>query len=271
MVVVDTTLKKGFNLHMYSELFEQIGLSPNEAKIYETMLSTGETSVSEVSLKSNIHRRNVYDTLNRLVQKGLVFPIFQKGENRYRAISPDKLMELIKEKERHLQAALPALHKIFDSDPLTEAAYIYKGIEGFKNYMRDLVRVGQDTYFLGAKALWYSPQVDQSFLQAFVREAAKKKLNYYTLYDPRVPTQFPQALKEVGGEYKILPAKYPTPGVVDMFGDYVVTFTSVDIANFGEDGTIFVMINKELAESYKTWFKMIWDFCPSPTKNVTKR
>lgn len=248
---------------MYSEVFEQVGLSPNEAKIYETMLATGETSVSEISLKSNIHRRNVYDTLNRLVQKGLVFPIFQKGENRYSPITPDKLMELLKEKEHKLEAVLPSLRKIYDSDPLTEAAFIYKGVEGFKNYMRDLVRVGQDTYFLGAKALWYSPQVDQTFLQSFIREAQKKKLKYYTLYDPRVPERFPQALQEVGGEFKVLPSGYPTPGVVDMFGDYVVTFTSVDVANFGEDGTIFVMINKELAESYKMWFRFMWDMCPA--------
>ena len=68
--------------------------------------------------------------------------------------------------------------------------------------------------------------------------------------------------KDVGGEYKILPAKYATPGVTDIFGDYVVTFTSLDIGNFGEDGSIFVMINSELAETYRTWFQLIWDLCP---------
>jgi len=255
---------------MYAEIFEDIGLSPNEAKIYETLLATGETSVSEISLKGKIHRRNVYDALNRLVEKGLVFPIFQKGENRYGAISPDKLMELLKEKELKLTAVLPTLRTIYESEPQVEAAYIYKGVEGFKNYMRDMVRVGEETYFLGAKALWYSPQVDKSFLNAFIREAKRKKMTYYTLYDPRVPTVFPKALEEVGGQYKVLPSNYPTPGVVDMFGDYVVTFTSVDVANFGEDGTIFVMRNKELAESYKTWFRMMWDFCPD-TKGTAKK
>lgn len=246
---------------MYAELFEEIGLSPNEAKIYETLLATGETSVSTISLKGNIHRRNVYDALNRLVQKGLVFPIFQKGENHYRAITPDKLMELLQEKQRRLNKVLPDLRKIYEEEPLTEAAYIYKGVEGFKNYMRDLVRVSEDTYFLGAKALWYSPQVDTSFLDNFQKTSKSKKLKYYTLYDPRVPEIFPEALKNVGGEYKIIPKEYPTPGVVDIFGDYVVTFTSVDVANFGEDGTIYVMINKQLADTYRMWFQFIWDHC----------
>lgn len=246
---------------MYAELFEEVGLSPNEAKIYETLLATGETSVSTISLKGNIHRRNVYDALNRLVQKGLVFPIFQKGENHYRAITPDKLMELLQEKQRRLNNVLPELRKIYEEEPLTEAAYIYKGVEGFKNYMRDLVRVSEDTYFLGAKALWYSPQVDTSFLDNFQKTSARKKLKYFTLYDPRVPEVFPEALNNVGGEYKIIPKEYPTPGVVDIFGDYVVTFTSVDVANFGEDGTIYVMINKQLADTYRMWFQFIWDHC----------
>jgi sugar-specific transcriptional regulator TrmB len=251
---------------MYSQLFEEIGLSPNEAKIYETLLSTGETSVSEISLKGKIHRRNVYDALNRLIEKRLVFRVMQKGENTFQAVTPNKLLEILKEKENALLKEMPALRRLYETEPPIEAAYIYKGLEGFKNYMRDLVRVGQDTYFLGAKGLWFTPRIDKSFLTDFTQMAKEKKIKHYTLYDPRVPEKVPQALKEVGGEYKILPAKYATPGVTDIFGDYVVTFTSVDVGNFGEDGIIFVMINPELAESYRTWFKFMWDLCPAPEK-----
>lgn len=247
---------------MYSELFEAIGLSPNEAKIYETLLEIGETSVAQISAKANIHRRNIYDALNRLIKKGLVFPIFQKGENSYRAVHPEKLLEVIKEKEQSLTEVLPNLVSLYERTPLTEAAYIYKGIEGFKNYMRDLVRVGEDTYFLGAKALWFSPQVEKHFLTDFTEMAKRKKIQYYTLFDYRVKEKMPEAVKKVGGKYKFLPRKYATPGVLDIFGDHVVTFTSVAVGNFGEDGMIFVMINKKLAESYKTWFKYMWDMCP---------
>ena len=251
---------------MYNQLFEEIGLSPNEAKIYETLLSTGETSVSEISLKANIHRRNIYDALNRLITKGLVFRVIQKGENIFQAVTPNKLLEILKEKEVKLTKELPDLRKLYENEPPIEAAYIYKGMEGFKNYMRDLVRVGQDTYFLGAKALWFTPGIDQNFLTDFSKMAQDKKIKYYTLYDPRVKEKVPQAIEEIKGEYKFLPEKYTTPGVVDIFGDYVVTFTSVDVGNFGEDGMIFVMINQELADSYKTWFKFMWDLCPDEKK-----
>ncbi len=247
---------------MYTEIFEEIGLSPNEAKIYETLLSAGEIGVAEISLKANVHRRNVYDALNRLVEKGLVFRIFQKGEHQFRAVTPDKLAEVLEFKQKKLSGILPTLRKLYNSEPLSQAAFIYKGKEGYKNYLRDMARVAEDTYFLGAKALWFTPWVEKQYLEDYQTAMKRKGKKYFTLYDYRVKEKLPKAFKNVGGEYKILPKNYLAPGVTDVFGDYVVTFTSVEVGNVGEDVTIFVMVNKELAETYRTWFKFIWDFCP---------
>lgn len=244
---------------MYSQIFEEIGLSPNEAKIYETLLSTGESSVAHLSVKANIHRRNIYDAMNRLVQKGLVSPIFQKGENRYQAVHPDKLLEVMKEKEQKLTAVLPELRKKFGEERQEEAAYIYKGKEGFKNYVRDVLRLGEDAYSLGAKGLMYglSKELSKDVWQA----VKNKKLSICTLYDPRVREQLPEVMKSEGGEKRILPAEYATDGVLDIFGDHVVTFANVEVGKVSDDTTIFVMVNRQLAESYKTWFKFIWEKC----------
>jgi len=244
---------------MYTELFTQLGLSPNEAKIYESLLSSEEVGISEIALRANIHRRNVYDTINRLIEKGLVYRIFKKDEHRFRAVNPEKLWEMLQIQERQLSAVMPELQRRFEEVPQVEAAYIYKGKEGYKNYLRDMIMTAEDTYFLGAKGLWFTPWVDKHYLAEYQKAMAKKNSKYWTLYDHRVQSELPQALSDVGGEYKILPEKYKSPGVTDVFGNYVVTFTSVGIGNFGENGTIFVMQNKELAETYRTWFQIIWD------------
>ncbi|MBI4250308.1 TrmB family transcriptional regulator [Candidatus Uhrbacteria bacterium] len=247
---------------MYSELFENLGLTPNEAKIYEALLSAEQISVSQISVKAGVHRRNVYDALTRLLDKGIVFQIFQKGESMYRAVHPEKLLELQKERERKLLSALPDLSKKYESVPPREAAYIYKGLEGYKNYRRDLLRIGEEAYFLGAKALWLTPGIPQTLHDEFRETFKKKKIPYKTLFDPRVPEEIPQVFDRIGGEYKVLPKGYETVGVVDIFGDRVVTFTSEGVGNFGEYGSIFVMVNRDLAESYKQWFRFIWDHVP---------
>ena len=244
---------------MYETSLESIGLSPNEAKIYEALVHIGKSSVSQISKKSNIHRRNVYDSLNRLLEKGLIFQIFQAGENIYGAVNPDKLLEIVHEKEMEIEKIMPTLKMAYNQKPTEEVAFIYKGLEGYKNYMRDLVRVGESVDFLGAKALWFTPKIPSHFLEDFKKEMKKKKVKYRTIFDHRVKEQMPDVIKKVGGEFKIMPKKYSTPGVCDIFGDYVVTFNSVDVGNFGEDGTIFVMKNKELAENYRIWFQFIWD------------
>ncbi len=245
---------------MYQKELELIGLSPNEAKIYESLLRLGESNVTEITNESGIHRRSVYDTLTRLTEKGLVFQIFQKRETLYQAVEPQKCLELLHEKEQAFKKILPGLEYFHKNDPLKEAAFIYRGLEGYKNYVRDLIRVCDDTYFLGAKFNWGTPGTEGLLLQ-YNAAMKKNKKKQFTIFDPRVVNQIPKKDYSKVGNYKFLPENYQTPGVMDVFGDYVVTFNSSDIGNFGEDGSIFVMVNKDLAESYRTWFQFIWDHC----------
>src|SRR3989339_882329 len=83
---------------MFIELFQNLGLSKNEAELYEALLELGEASVSKLNQKTNINRRNIYDVLNRMSEKGLVYTAIKSGENRFRPVDPRKLKELIEEK-----------------------------------------------------------------------------------------------------------------------------------------------------------------------------
>lgn len=253
MVLIYTT--------MYANILEQIGLAQNEAKIYEALLSTGEATVSTVALKSGIHRRNIYDSLNRLIEKGLVFQVVGYGENVYRPVEPSKLMELVDEKRSVLEKAMPGLLKQFAAKPHLEAAFIYKGLEGFKNYLRDILMAKEDAYFIGAKGCWFDPRL-KIFLDRFLIDAKKRGIKYRHLFDYEVKDHIPFVPEAVGKPYKFLPKKYSTPSMVDIFGDHVVSFTGAGLAKISDDITIFVNISRPLATSYKTWFQCIWDFCP---------
>lgn len=247
---------------MYADIFASLGLSPNEAKIYESMLEEGECTVAEIALHSDIHRRNVYDAMQRLIRKGLVFQIFGRGENLYKPVDPRKLMELVDEKRAKLDGIMPRLETLYQNNPGKEAAYIYKGIEGFKNYLRDILSAQEDAYFLGAKGCWFDPRL-KDFLQQFLVDAKKRGITYRHLFDYEVKNQIPYVPEAVGKPYKFLPKKYSTPSMVDIFGDHVVSFTGAGLASLSEDITIFVIVSKPMAESYKTWFQFMWDFCPT--------
>ncbi len=90
----------------------------------------------------------------------------------------------------------------------------------------------------------------------------RKKRTTSILYDPRVRALLPRGPRLEGGKFKYLPEHCATGGGTDVFGDHVVMFTGVEIGNFGQNGMIFVIIHPELAETYRTWFRLIWDACP---------
>lgn len=246
------------NISTLTEALQGFGLAKNEAKLYYSLVANRSGTVSRMFKDTGIHRRNIYDSLERLVEKGLVFEVLESPENHYEAVHPQKLMETLREREESLTPAVRDLTLLHETEPQTDAAFIYKGREGYKNYMRDLVRVGEPVYFLGAKALWFTPGMDLKFLKDFQATMELREEGYKTLFDPRVPKELPEAMEKVGGEYKVLPTGCETVGVVDIFGDHIVSFTSAGIGNFGEDGKIFVTINQDLADSYRTWFDLIW-------------
>ena len=236
-------------------------MSPNEGKIYETLLERGESSVSDIATKAGIHRRNVYDAIQRLIDKGLVFQILSPSENSYNAVDPDKLIELLKEKEDALNKAMPELKKKFGERLAPEEAYIYRGYEGQKNVWRDILRVGQDSYFIGAKGSWFDPHLDAG-RDAFFREANRKKIKFIQLFDHEVKTQIPNFPKHFPGklEYRFLPKECSTNSAIHIFGDYVITYTGMTIGKFSsEDVTFFVIHSKDLAESYRKWFWYMWE------------
>jgi predicted transcriptional regulator len=248
-------------------IYESLGLSPNEAKIYEALVEKGESSISEIAINAQIHRRNAYDAINRLVDKGLCFLIVSQKENRYNAVDPDKLTELLGERLQELGKMLPELKKKFQKREAPQEAYIYRGLEGQKNILRDVIRVGQDSYFLGAKGGWFDPRL-QAAREAFFRDANKKGIKFIQLFEhdilskmPGFPGYFPGKL-----QYRFLPKEYATNSAIHVFGDYVVTYTGLPIGRIPDDLVFFVIRSKDLAESYRTWFKYMWQQSTPPRK-----
>lgn len=245
---------------MYQELFESLGLSPNEAKIYESLLELGESNISKIAVATNIHRRNAYDAIHRLVEKGLVFQTIGSSENKYNAVDPDKLLELVSEKQEQLSQALPDLKNKFQKRQTAEESFIYRGLEGQKNIFRDMLRVGQDSYYIGAKGGWFDPRLDAA-RTAFFKEAVKNKLKFIQLFDHKVQTEFPWIPKKWPGslQYRYLPEAYSTTCGIHIFGDYVISYTKVRLGHIAEDPVFFITRSQNLADSYRTWFWYMWE------------
>ncbi len=251
---------------MYTHIFQQLGLPKNEAIIYETLLKEGELSVGSIALKSKVHRRNVYDSIARLVEKGLAFEIIQSKENRYQAVEPNKLMELVQEKQTLLESVMPGLENLYRSKSTEQGVFIYRGIEGWKNYMRDILRIKEDFYCIGAKGAWMDHRL-QHFFPKFIKEANKAKINYFHLFDYEIKSSSHEITKHIGKNFKFLPKGYSTPNAIDIFGSHVNILSNIHVGGIHEtDFSMTVIVNQQIADAFRVWFRFMYDFCPKDSK-----
>jgi len=243
---------------MYTQVFSDLGLAKNEAKIYEALLGEGESTVGVISRKSNIHRRNVYDSLNRLIEKGLVFEIIERMENHYQAVDPRKLSEILEEKQCALTQVMPDLESLFRSKPKKEQVFLYRGIEGWKNYFRDIIRVGEDLHAIGGKWAWLDTRL-KSYTDGFIKEAKAKGIKFHILYDWEVKKSKQEATNLIPGEHRFLPASYSTEIIMDIFGDHVVLLPNISLGKFDESKPLTVIVNQQIADAFRTWWKFMWN------------
>jgi sugar-specific transcriptional regulator TrmB len=247
------------------EILAQLGLTPNEIKIYETLLEYKECSIWDISTRAGIHRRNVYDAIQRLIDKGLAFQILPKTKLTYAPVHPSKLREILNEKVADLEDLLPKLIRDFDRKNNSLAIYVFKGVGGLKNYINLILKTKKDLHTIGGKGTWFDPRI-----ASFAKRADKKykdlKIKAKVVYDYEFKEQV-DALKIIGGDYKFLPAKYSSNFQVDIFGDYVAIYSGVNIRSLQRDITIFILKDKTLSEDYIKWFNFMWDFLPDHKKS----
>jgi predicted DNA-binding transcriptional regulator len=244
---------------MKESILEKLGLSPNEAKVYMTLIKNGEQGVSEISKHSGIHRRNVYDAVRRLLSKGLVFEIISSRESLYGGVDPEKLRELLAEKQNQLELAMPELVSIYQQQTSDYGTFVFEGYQGMKNIWRLILNSKSKVYTLGGKGQWFDPNIKDE-LDDFFKGVKKQKITFQILFDHQALTRFPD-LKNYykgNGKYRILPADYDTSCTIHVFGEYVVIYNGVGYGKLDPNCSFFIIKSLGIADSYRSWFDFMW-------------
>ena len=92
---------------MDRKILEDIGLTPKEVDVYLALISLDAASISEIRNKANVSRKSIYEILQKLLDKGLVSYIVKDNKKQYMAATPERFIELLKEKEANLETILP--------------------------------------------------------------------------------------------------------------------------------------------------------------------
>jgi sugar-specific transcriptional regulator TrmB len=235
---------------MNTQFLEDIGLTKTEAKVYLTIIDLGSALAGTISQKSGIHRRSVYDAIERLIEKGLVSFISRNNRKWFESVEPQRLLQIADEKMQNLKKIVPELDARFGAAKEKQEAVFFKGRVALKSVFDDQIREKKTIYVMGASA--EAPEILKYY---FTHYDKKRKTN-------RIPIKmiFPESARKSEivkniplSEIKYLPEKYIAPVGTNIYGDKVAIVTWV------EDALAILIKNKVISDAYRKHFNLMWE------------
>lgn len=234
---------------MNISVLTNIGLSTTEAKVYLALLKIGSSMAGSITKQAQINRTNVYDALDRLIEKGLVTYVMSSNRKVFEPVNPKRLKELLKEKEERLNTISGELDALYKDNAVEEVATIFKGKKGLKSVYENLLRMKKTVYVYGAtgKFSLLLPAYHKHWHEIRIKQ--KQKL--VMLYSESVRNSKRSVQKALFSS-KFLPKQYVFPSTILVCGDVVLTVT------WSDTPLVFVTRNKEVAKSHMSFFNLLW-------------
>ena len=243
-------------MEIAEEKLEEIGLSRNEARIYLFLLKHGQSTTGPIIRETGIANSRVYESLNSLVEKGLVSYNVQKAGKYFQASGPEKLIEIEEERKRKINSLIPHLNELQKSEKAETKTAIYEGFEGFKTAFKKIIddcpEKGQID-ILGFSEQAYAIESLKVFITNMNLKSSQKKQRLRIIIGSAAQkTLGKEREKEKYTEIKYMPDGYVSPAAMDIFGDYVYMFV------WEEKPFVFMIKNKKIADSFKHYFEFLW-------------
>ena len=177
-MVYNGSVVKSFDAFMEKEkiikMFEGIGLSENEAKVYFAMLSIGPSTAQKISRSSGLKRTAIYPVVEALKNEGLARIEMEGLKQKFAAEDPKKLEAVIDERNRIFKQKVPLLSSLFVSDESASTVKCYQGLKAIKGVYDDLLRdikSGDYYYSIADVEKWQGH--DEKFFMGHVEDRSK--------------------------------------------------------------------------------------------------
>ncbi len=131
------------------EEYKEMGLTGNEAKVFETLVKFGKLGAGEVSRESGVSYSKIYNILDSLTSKGLVSVIPEKSK-KFVPSSPQSLIDFIEEKQKKLEKAKQKAKELKKFYNIKEKNPVLMGIgkKGFYKIIKETKPVKKHTYVI---------------------------------------------------------------------------------------------------------------------------
>ena len=228
------------------EQLQKIGLSRNEALVYVALLELKKAMAGEVSQKTGLHRRSIYEALKSLEKKGIVFHDIKENNKYFIPNKPEVLLDITEKKEKEFNSIVPNLRVKYEESKDTQITNFFKGEGGFQTILDDMIIKGKDIKVIGnpvftSNLMPYFKRFDERRVEAglkmkFICSLRAKKNEY------KIPMS----------EYKYLAKEYFSVARIYVYANKVA------IILYSDEPLIISIKIPEITESYDNYFKLLW-------------
>ena len=222
---------------------KEAGLTENESRVYLALIDLGPALAGQIARKIGMHRRTVYDTTETLIKKGLVGYILKNNRRLFQASNPERILEMLKEKENLLAPLIQELGGKYGKTKEKEETNFYKGKEGLKTVFEDQLSA-REILILGASPLAY--ETLEFYFKWYDKTRKEKKIKARIIATDR-------RIKRIAlAEIRYLPEKYSNPVSVNIYGDKTA------IILWAKEPYAIVIKSSEISKGYKNYFELMW-------------
>jgi sugar-specific transcriptional regulator TrmB len=241
-------------------ILQDLGLTKNESKVYLALLEIGLTTTSKIIKKVGINTSKVYESLERLLKKGLVSYTIIKNKKHWQAEDPKQLTTFLDDQKKQIDnkqdqiiKIIPQLKTLQKLNETTSEYRIFEGIKGIKAAREealDSLKKG-DTFYLILSTYPKDKNLG-AYYSEFQERRAKKGIKYKAIFNKLLKEEAEYRKKLLNSEVRYIVPKVLAPTWTEIYGDYVC------IGVMGNQPSVFVIKNANVAKGYKELFENLW-------------
>src|SRR3989344_4278307 len=229
---------------------ENLGLTEAESKVYLTLLRKGSSLAGVITKETGIHRRTIYDILYRLRAKGLVSNILINNKRYFEASNPERLVELLKEKEESIKKALPELKGLYRTIKEKKEVVFFKGKQAIKTVFDDQLKEGKEILFIGKGVK--VDEIVRFYFSKFDTARLEKNIGIKMIFD--AASRNVKNIKKIPlAEIKFIEDWNESPMSAYTYGNNVALVVWTDEPN------AVLIRQKEYADGFRNYFNFLWN------------
>jgi len=233
-----------------------LGLSKKESDTYIALLRLGVATAKELSSITKIDRTSMYDIMDSLTKKNLVFKQDKKGVLHFAPHDPKNLLHDIREKEERIKELLPELTQEFRTATRSSYVRVYESNDSLIDLYESILDIkGLSKYdIICSEKDWL--QMNPKYFKRYKKRRAEKGIHTRLMIETSdIAEQRKENEARDLSEVKIIPPAFLS--LRFSAGCYILPDRVIFIS-YNKNHVAIEIFSKEISEFMQTIFNFMW-------------